>query len=168
MDISLGAYLREQRHIFGICPCCRNLSRLPEIKISYRTKYIQDWLDKITAETDRWEEKIEEFEDEAEVGETFRERTRQTLLQTKLKKISPVFARNRLSPADVRVVAHPVDFVGFDGIASGELKRILLLDKRTDDSVRTSMQASIRKTVQNQQYDLTVLRIDEQFNVSKD
>jgi predicted Holliday junction resolvase-like endonuclease len=169
LDISLGAYLREQRHIFGICPHCGGLSRLTEVEISYRTKYVQDWLDKIMAKNQWWEERIADFQEkEEEIREEFRQRARTTVLPRKLKKISPLFAKHRLSAADVRVLSHPVDFVGFDGIAVGKLQRILLLDRQSKDKEHVSMQASIKNAVRDERYDFLVLKIDEEFRVTSE
>lgn len=32
-------FLREQRHVFFICPCCGEVGRLSDARISYRKRY---------------------------------------------------------------------------------------------------------------------------------
>jgi predicted Holliday junction resolvase-like endonuclease len=166
---SIGIFLREQRHLFGICPNpdCRHISRLTDILISYRGKDTIDWMDTIEKDRESWEDKISEYE---EKGKEIRQESialaRKSELPKRLSNISPLFAMHKIQPDDIKVISHPTDFVGFDGLITEEdLRRIVLLDSKASTSFRKSVQTDIEKAVSNGHYDWNVLRVDDEGKI---
>ena len=41
----LLAFLEEGRHIFSVCPECRRIHRLSDLRLSLGGQYVPDWLD---------------------------------------------------------------------------------------------------------------------------
>ena len=172
MDTSFDAYFREQRHIFGVCPNpdCQSVSRLADIKISYRTKYVKDWLDGVEDKVTSWGEKQSELEEkQKELRQKSIDEARRTILPQKLQSVSSLFQKQKIQPEDIKVVSHPLDFLGFDGlITDKELRRIVLLDSELNKEFRSQIQESIAKAVSDGKYDWSVLRVDEDGKITQE
>lgn len=172
MDTPFDAYFREQRHVFGVCPNpdCRAVVRLAEIRISYRAKYEKDWLDRVDDQTASWEEKEAELkEKQKELKQKYIGEARRTILPQKLKSASPLYLKQKVQPEDIKVVLHPLDFIGFDGLITNEtLQRIVLLDSVLNKPFRGKIQQSIAKVVDDGRYDWSVLRIDDDGKITQE
>ena len=68
----------------------------------------------------------------------------------------PAFAYN---PKDVRFLGSPVDLVVFDGLAEGELRRIIFLEIKTGRAGLTVRERSVREVVRNRKVEWDELRI---------
>jgi predicted Holliday junction resolvase-like endonuclease len=172
MEIVFDVYFREQRHIFGVCPNpdCNAISRLTDIRVSYRAKYSKDWLDRVDDETATWEDKKSELEEtQKELKKRYIDKARRTVLPQKLRAISPLFLKEKVQPEDIKVVSNPLDFIGFDGLITNEsLRRIVLLDSSLNKSFRGDVQRSIASLVENARYDWSVLRVDEEGKITQE
>lgn len=172
MENYFDTFFREQRHIFGICPNpdCRHISRLADIRVSYRAKYVKDWLDKVDDTVTSWEGKKEELEaHQKEIRAKSIEKARRIILPQKLKSVSPLFEKPGVQPEDIKVLSHPLDFIAFDGLISNEvLRRIVLLDSRVNQRFRREIQDSIRRVIDYGKYDWGVLRVDEEGTVTQE
>lgn len=170
LETSFDVFFKEQRHIFGVCPNpeCRAVSRFADIRVSYRAKYVKDWLDRVEDQTASWEEKQTELEGkQKELKAKYIEKARKTVLPQKLRRVSSLFLKSKVQPEDIKVVSHPLDFIAFDGLITNEnLRRIVLLDSETSKSFRGGIQDSIRATVENGKYDWHVARVDEEGQVT--
>ena len=60
----LPDFLREQRHIFGTCPHCLALFRLPEVKITHGDEYRLDWYEELEEKERRIQDRIGDLEDQ--------------------------------------------------------------------------------------------------------
>ena len=156
----LASYIKDQRHIFGVCNHCKGLFRLVDVKISYKTPYREDWYDEIQNEQQSWEEKIEKLKsDEKELKSIAIEKATRTKLPRLLKKIIPTFANGNLNAHDVKTIFHPIDFIAFDGLNKGDVKRVCLMDKKTSDKWHTTIQQSISDTIKSDAMDWKTVRI---------
>src|SRR6266571_8201804 len=157
METFFDVYFKEQRHIFGVCPNpeCRTLARLADIRVSYRGEYAKDWLDKIDDQTASWSEKqLTLEENQKEVKRESIEAARRTILPQKLQSIFSLFRKQRVQPEDIKIVSHPVDFIGFDGLITSEnLRRVVLLDSEHNKSYRKEIQQDISRVVDAAKYD---------------
>lgn len=162
MKYEIGLYLREQRHIFGVCPDCGQITRLSDIQISYRGKYLPDWKDEIDSQIQHWDEKLALFEQKRkEEHSRAIDMARRTLLPRILNEIFPLMRAQGVKPEDVKVILHPLDFIGFDGMNSEEnVKRILMLESRSNQAFRHKLQSSIQATIENGRYDWNLMRVD--------
>ncbi len=149
-----------QRNIFGLCPCCGELFRLSDCRIYLRTRPKKDWMDILEAKNgrlDRVEEKIDGMEgalrDEARaIGRRMAHRA--------IRKIDRVFAPRRLNADDAKVLFHPVDYVVFNGLCnSGDISRILFLDRETKTPKGRRLQRSIEKVLDTAKYEWITIRI---------
>ena len=165
-------FFKEQRHVFGVCPNpdCREISRLADIRISYEAKYAKDWLDVVQDQVRAWGEKKDDLEErKKEIKNKAIEKARRTILPKKLKSVSPLFEKPRIQPEDIKLVSHPIDFIAFDGlITEGALKRIVLLESQGSRKLRSTVESSIERTVGNDKYDWTTLRVDEEGKITQE
>ena len=172
METPFDAYFREQRHIFGVCPNaeCRAVKRLAQIRISYRARYEKDWLDRVDDQTAFWEEKQSELKEKRkELRQSYIGEARRTVLPRKLRFASQLYLRQNVQPEDIKVVLHPLDFIGFDGLITNEkLRRIVLLDSKLNTPYRGKIQQSIEKVVNDTKYDWGVLRIDDDGKITQE
>ena len=165
MNFQITDFLREQRHVFGTCPCCSQMFRLSETRVSYRSRYEPDWLDRLQKNMEKTESKVENFEEaESEVREKAVERARQKLLPKLLNRAVPLFARKKLPIHDIRTLLHPIDFIVFDGLSDSrreELNRILLLDSKPRTDGQRKLHESLREAIDCQALDWGTIRISE-------
>lgn len=171
MKFYLGPYLREQPHIFGLCPNheCGKISRLTDIDISYKSKYQEDWLDDIENKEETWNRRIEEIlAKQKEMKAAAKAKAEKSVIPMKLKRIAPVFFSMQVNPRDIRVISDPVDFINFEGMSVEQTKRIVLLDDAKNQSFRKEVQRKIESAIDHERYNWEVLRIDDNGNVTKE
>lgn len=156
----IASLIKDQRHIFGVCPDCHGLFRLVDVKISYKTAYIPDWYDKIQRKQERWDMKLEELKGkERELKGKAIEKATRTQLPRLLKKIIPTFVSGKINPHDVKTIFHPIDFVAFDGLNNEDVKRVCLMDKKTSDKGRVAIQQSISDAIKSDAIEWKTVRI---------
>lgn len=151
-----------QRNIFGLCPCCGEIFRLSDSRIYLRTKPEKDWMDILESKENRLNLKEEKLD---EIEEALREKARaagRRMAQRAIKKIDPIFAPRHLNADDAKVLFHPVDYVVFCGMKdSGNLREIVLLDRKAEGHKRRRVQRSIEKAVEAGKYDWLTVRVQE-------
>jgi len=170
MGIMLTDFLKEQRHIFGVCPKCSEVWRFTDIQVSYITRYVPDWLDKLERERERLDEQAANLlNKEKEIKKISLDRAKRRILPAKLKAISPLFAKARVSPQDIRTIFHPIDYVCFDGLYSKDrLKQVLFLDRVPTTPAERIVQSSLRRAIRREALDWVTVRVDDEGNVSRE
>jgi predicted Holliday junction resolvase-like endonuclease len=162
MKSDVVKFFALQRQIFGICPKCEDFFRLSDCKIYLKEKPILDWMDKINLEHERLdgvEERLEEQKEE--IREKAREKGRK-LAQLAVKKVDPIFTPRKLNPDDAKVIFHPIDYIVFNGMKEGEsIKNIILLDREEKRADHRSLQKSIERVVEQENYEWRTLRVGE-------
>jgi len=150
------------RQIFGICPKCNDFFRLSNCKIFLKKKPVPDWMDKITLKENRLTELEERLEEKKEeLQEKAREKGRK-LAQKAVRKIDPVFTPRKLNPDDAKVIFHPIDFIVFNGMKKiDSIKNIILLDREEKGKDHRSLQKSIERVVERENYEWQTLRVKE-------
>lgn len=158
-----------QRQLFGVCPCCGAIFRLSDCRVYQKRRPVADWFDRLKAAEDRidraesrWEEEIEPIRDAAQqVG-------RRKALAA-VRKIDPVCTPRRLSPSDAKVIFHPVDYVVFKGMNTGNsIKSVVLLDRKNKGRQDRIVQRSIERAVNRGLYDWITFRVNTAGEVSRD
>lgn len=67
------------------------------------------------------------------------------------------------------MLLHPIDYVAFDGLVSGDkVKRVVLLDAETTESPQKKVQKSIERAVDRRAFDWVTLRVSRDGRVSVD
>jgi predicted Holliday junction resolvase-like endonuclease len=61
--------------------------------------------------------------------------------------ISPYMSEFKYNPKDIRFVGSPIDYVVFDGMEDGEVKRIIFLEVKTGKGVLSTRQRQIRNVL---------------------
>jgi predicted Holliday junction resolvase-like endonuclease len=165
----LTSFLREQRHIFGTCPQCHALFRLVDARVSYDSPYKFDWLDEIQTVQESWQTKTEDLEEKGkEMRRVAIERATRTQLPKLLKRMVPTFAAHKLNPKDIKTVFHPIDFVVFDGLNKDRVNRVLLMDRKTSETNRASIQKSITDTIRTDSIGWETLRVNENGVITRE
>jgi len=170
MTVLLTDFLKEQRHIFGVCPKCGEVQRFTDIHISYVTRYVPDWLDGLELEQERLDRQSANLlSKKEEIRNASLERAKRKILPTKLKAVSPLFARVGVSPQDIRTIFHPIDYVCFDGLYSKDrLKQVLFLDRPPATLAERLIQSSLRRAIHREAFDWATVRVDDEGNVSRE
>ena len=72
----------------------------------------------------------------------------------------PAFPYN---PKDVRFLGSPVDLVVFDGLAEGQVRRIVFVEVKTGRSGLTSRERCVRDVIQKREVEWAELRVARPF-----
>ena len=165
MSHDLVKFYSVQREIFGLCHCCGEIFRLSDAKVYMKKKPTLDWMDKLEASEerlDRVESKI--AEEQAAMRERAREKGRRQALRS-ARRVDPVFHPIRLNPDDAKLMLHPVDFLVFNGMKQGDIRNLVLLDRQVKSKEDKSLQRSIERTVDRQNYEFVTMQISEEGDV---
>lgn len=165
MENEIINFYSSLRQIFGVCNSCEEIFRLSDCKIFQKTKTELDWkesLDKEISRLDNLEEKLLEKIEEAKI--LARESGRKEADKL-IKKIDVIFSPNKLNPNDAKVVFHPVDFLVFNGMNSNKgdssIKNLVFLDKDKKRGENVTVQKSIEKVIDSENYEWLTLRVEE-------
>lgn len=149
-----------QRQIFGLCPRSGEFFRLTDCQLFVKTKPVRDWMDKIEIESqrlDRADEKLDEKEEE--LREKARKKGRR-LAQKAARRIDLVFTPRKLNPDGAKVVFHPIDYIVFDGMSDGaSIKNVMLLDRQVKGAEQRTIQRSIERVIEREDYEWQTLRV---------
>jgi predicted Holliday junction resolvase-like endonuclease len=143
--------------ILVICPCCGEMLRVAELSLRYTGRFEQTVLDDLRRHEKRLEKKqegldrqIDRFEaKENELRQTAAERGRKRMKQI-IREIDPSMSKLQYDPQDIKVIAHPVDLIVFDGLNSGgnRIKNIILVARskaETCKGLRRSVARALEK-----------------------
>lgn len=157
-------FFQLQRQIFGVCPNSGNVFRLSECQIRLKKKAEPDWLQQIQAAQTRIDKAEEKLDDkEYEIREKARIAGRNEASKI-VKKIDKIFHPLKLNPDDSKVIFHPVDYIVFDGMKSGDMKKVILMDKEKTTADKR-LQQSIQKVIEKKNYEWITLRVEDNGNI---
>ncbi len=160
-------FFQLQRQIFGVCPHTGNVFRLSDCHIYVKKKPEPDWLQQIEAaqtKISKAEEKLDEEE------ETIREKARiagRSEATKMVRKIDKIFHPLKLNPDDSKVIFHPVDYIVFNGMKTGQMKNLILMDKAKGLTDKR-LQQSIQKVIEKKNYEWITLRVEENGNIKQE
>jgi predicted Holliday junction resolvase-like endonuclease len=162
-------YFVLQHQIFGVCPCCGELFRLSDCRISMKTRPMKDWMDRLNQETKRLDQVEERLEEKREdIKEKARESGRREAAR-QVRKVDWLFAPRRLDPDDAKVLFHPVDYIVFNGMKKQEIIRgLILLDRKTRVPEHRKIQKSIEKVIEKGRYEWLTLRVLENGSIKEE
>ena len=67
-----------------------------------------------------------------------------------------------LNPDDAKVIFHPIDYIVFNGMkAPDPIKNIILLDRQAKGTDHRSLQKSIGRVIEHENYEWQTLRVQE-------
>ncbi|MCX7698090.1 MAG: hypothetical protein N2114_01310 [Candidatus Goldbacteria bacterium] len=146
MNKDIIIFFNIYRQIFGVCPCCGEIFRLSDAKISSKRRFKTDWLEKIEKKKEYLDKKEEKFE---EIKEKIQEKAREKGYRRALKfvkQIDTVFLPRKLNADDAKVIFHPVDYAVFDGLVDDKVKKVIILDRKYAKDRR--LQKSVEKVIE--------------------
>ena len=160
-------FFQLQRQIFGVCPHTGSVFRLSDCHIYVKKKPEPDWLQQIeTAQIriNRAEEKLAEKEGEIREKARIAGRNEATKM---IRKIDTIFHPLKLNPDDSKVIFHPVDYVVFNGMKTGQMKNLILLDKAKAGADKR-LQQSIQNVIAKKNYEWITLRVEDNGNIKEE
>jgi predicted Holliday junction resolvase-like endonuclease len=160
-------FFQLQRQIFGVCPHTGNVFRLSDCHIYVKKKPEPDWLQQIEAaqlKISNAEEKLDEKEEGIREKARIAGRSEATKM---VRKIDKIFHPLKLNPDDSKVIFHPVDFIVFNGMKTGAMKNLILMDKAKGTTDKR-LQQSIQKVVEKKNYEWITLRVEENGNIKQE
>ena len=161
MANSLSSYFDQVAKIAGICPCCGHVFRLGDARPFKRTPRQPTVLDQIESQQARIDAALEKLE---QAEQELRESARLgglTAAKRKLRLIDRVFSAAKLDPHDVKVLFDPVEYIVFDGMSRGKLKRVLLLAEEPISTECRKSQDAVAKAVGARNFLFRTLRISK-------
>ena len=63
------------------------------------------------------------------------------------------------NPKDARFLGSPVDFIVFDGLATGEVSRVVFLEIKTGSAMLTPREREVREAIRNRRVEWQELRV---------
>tara|TARA_Y100000590_G_scaffold446658_1_gene580670 strand:+ start:3528 stop:4013 length:486 start_codon:yes stop_codon:yes gene_type:complete len=141
-------YIREN-NFWVKCPCCRDFFRVTDANLFTEdtlTPEIKDFLERVSLKKREILKSIKVKKD----------RLRETSV-TRARGINVGFIYERLivtldtfkyHPNDCRSMFDPIDYVIFDGLMEGDIKRIIFADVKTGASQLTKKQKKIKKIIE--------------------
>lgn len=180
--------LKEQVHIFGLCPCCGDIFNLSDVIISTgtkkaiisETKSIIELQNKNYNLEDKYSFLSEKLEDNhyniMDLKEEARDTTTIEIVKKKIegrkeaikktKSFFPLFAKKNIDPRDLKLIFSPIEFVVFNGMAEKKkLKNIVLLGKKPDNKEQEKIVKTIVNCIEKGNLDFKVIRFSESGNI---
>ncbi len=163
MNTDIIKFFTLSRQIFGICPRSGKFCRLSDCKIFLKRKPLPDWMDNIDSKEERLDVtklKLQEQEDELRDKAQIKGRR---LAKLAVKKIDPVFTPLKLNPSDAKVIFHPIDYVVFNGMSNDgrPIKNIVVLDRQAMEREHRTLQKSIERVIERENYEWVTIRVLE-------
>ena len=75
------------------------------------------------------------------------------------EQLVPLLPGFQFNPKDARFLGSPVDFVVFDGLCTGDVKRVVFVEVKTGASDLTPRERRVRDAVRNAQVEWLELRL---------
>jgi predicted Holliday junction resolvase-like endonuclease len=152
-------FFAELSQIAGICPDCKQVFRLSDARLYRHARPLPSVLDSLEKEQaaidralDRLETAEEELRAQARVAGLNHARRR-------LRKIDGMFSKLRLNPHDAKVLFDPVDFVVFDGMAKGSLRKLILLSRPPSTKAEEKVCRSVENVVASGNFAFKTVRL---------
>jgi len=156
---ALASYFEQVTQIACICPECSGVFRLSDARPYRVTRAAPSELDKI----ERQERLLQAAIDKLELMEDqLRENARKSGLrqaQIQLRKIGKLFSASKLDPHDAKVICDPVEYIVFDGMTKGRLRRVLLCAPEPTSKAQERALASIDAAVARGNVEFETVRI---------
>jgi predicted Holliday junction resolvase-like endonuclease len=161
----LSFFLKENRHIFSICPECGTVHRLSDLR-PFHKGYKPDWLDLLEDKGTHLQKRLASLQERAkELQKSAKDRAEREELPKLLGNLAPVFKRWKIDARDVRAVFDPVELVAFEGLNSDDgVQRISFLHLGHPHRLTTSLENAISE----EKYRWNTLRLDDDGNIDQD
>ena len=162
-------FFQLQRQIFGVCPNTGNVFRLSECHIFVKEKRPEpDWLKKIETEQLRIDIISEKLDDRKNLVAEQAKIIGRKEADNAVRKFDKVFKPKKLNADDSKVIFHPIDYIVFNGMKTGLMKNIILMDRVKETTSEKQIQKSIAKVVEKQNYEWITLRVEDNGDIKQE
>jgi predicted Holliday junction resolvase-like endonuclease len=96
---------------------------------------------------------------EIEIRRDAIERSRAVTIGKVTEHVAPFIPEFKYNPKDARFIGSPLDFVVFDGLDEGVLRKIVFVEVKTGSSKLNTHERNIQRAVQQKLVEFAVLRI---------
>ena len=152
--------------IICLCPKCYNLSRLSDLHLRSKGKAPKTWLDDFDFAVQTLQEEEDKFaEEEKEIREKAVERGRAKVIELVKQSMDTQFAKLSYDPYDIKALFHPVEFVIFNGMNSGNLNNVVLLSRLSSNQNLQTLQKGVAKAIEEKRYEWKVARVSLDGNI---
>lgn len=150
----------QMKTIHCMCPECNNITRLSDLHLRAKGQAPVTWLDTYEKKLEKVADKESKFaEEEQKIRDEAIQRGRAQVPKLIKKAMDPRIVSLKYDPYDIKALLHPIDFVVFDGMNKNNMKNVVLLSRKTENSHLTILQKGISKVVEKKQYDWKVVRV---------
>lgn len=98
-------------------------------------------------------------ENEEQIRKDAVEKSRAVIVGKVTEHLVPFFPDFRHNPKDARFIGTPVDFVVFDGLDAGEVRKITFVEVKTGGSALSTRERQIRNVIKHQFVEWEELRV---------
>ena len=156
------------RRILCICPCCGEMMRLSDLHLKYLGKAPKTWLDTHESRLLAQEKREDLFDEKAEkIREKSINRGRKKVPKLIKKCLCAEYKKLKYNPYDIKAIMHPVDFIVFDGLNDEvKIENVTFLSRKASNQDQNAILKSIRKTIDERNYDWKVARITTKGEVN--
>lgn len=161
-------FFQLQRQIFGVCPNSGAIFRFSDCHVYLKKKPENDWLQQIEAKQKLIEKATEKLDEKEEkVKEQARVIGRKEATKA-IKKIDTIFNPLKLNPDDSKVIFHPIDYIVFNGMKSGQMKNLIFMEKEKKTGSDKQICQSIIKVIEKENYEWITLRVEDDGNIKQE
>lgn len=152
---------QEFRKILCVCPCCGDIVRVSDLKITAGGPAPHTWLDDYNKKCQLMQNKEDKFnEKEGLLRELARDKGRKAAEKAFNKAIIPGFKKLKYDPFDIKPVLNPIDFIIFKDMNKKEtVNDIVFLSKICKNTVLNGLRNKVKKAITAKKYDWQVARI---------
>ena len=158
---------QEFRKILCVCPGCRDLIRVSDLRLKVKGPAPKTWLDEYEKMSQAMDLKEEKFgEKEGRLRELAVEKGRKEAQKVFNKSISPAFKALKYDPFDVKAILNPIDFIVFKGMNSKEtISNIVMLSKKCGNATLNTIRKQVDTAITKKKYEWQVARIDDKGSI---
>ena len=152
--IALSDYLKAQSQIYCECPCCGEMFRLNEARLTFGKKAKKDLLDRLREQRQQFDGLLQKAREDA------KKRSRAVSKGLMLENICPYLPNFKYHPRDARFLGDPIDFVVFDGLFQNEkVREPTIIEVKSGDSRLNEAEKSVEKAIEKGKFNFELLRV---------
>lgn len=108
---------------------------------------------------------------EIEIKESRKEavkRSRSTIEGQVFEQLVPHFPEWAHTPSEARFLGSPLDFIVFDGMSTGNPKKIIFVEIKTGKSETTPLQNKLKKIIKDKKVEWEIIKIERGDNAGNE
>ena len=98
---------------------------------------------------------------EQEIRQDAVNRSRAITIGKITEHVTPYLPDFRFNPKDARFIGSPIDFIIFDGLDEGKIKKVIFVEVKTGESNLSNREKQIKEAINNNQIGWEEIRIKE-------